>query len=393
MHTTQSRPVSHTLLLLLICLALQACDPVGKAQYQTFTDKQPGSTQEATKPGRKVFLTFLGFHGHESCFTDIRQALQKEDKEIVCTEASPQSPEEFSICCNCCGKLDGHIWEKGLSCCGINIDPEFHLGLGSVTQQARTAEKRLRQQGLIQQNDEIILLAQSQGVLVLMEFWRLYHKQYNIKGAVALAGPFGGAQIITSLSSRQKLQEAAQLAEADNKSTCCCLPTTTCLACCLPYCAAPAFHCCGYCCCKGLTDMTPGSALIRSLQTTLKEMAAAKLPFLNFTAQSPAPVDFQDLPYGPRGTKYLVGGGADVKTNQPKPSDNLIATHSQSLPIQWPQAKPQPLEADHGLFDVENSETGSYYPRIFCHPTALKETVDFCKHHFSSNVEASAKRK
>ena len=382
-----------------MCLVLQACgERRGKAQqYQTFVSQQPGSTQQPTTPGRKVFLTFLGFHGHESCFEDIREKLQKESKEIVCIEASPQSPDEFSVCGNCCGKLDGHIWEKGLSCCGISIDPKYHLGLGGVTQQAHTAERRLREQGLLKENDEVILFAQSQGCLVLMEFWRLFKKEYEkrnikIKGAVTLAGAFGGAEIIASLSSRQKLQEATQLAEVDSKNTCCYLPTTSWLACCLPYCAAPVFQCCGYCCCKGLTDMTPGSTLIQSIQTTtFKEMAAAKLHFLNFTTQCPAPAEFQGLSYGTKGTKYLIGGGVDVKTDQPKPSDNLIATHSQALPIQWLQAKEITLEADHGIFDVENSRTGSYYPRVFCHPTVLEKTVKFCREHFST--EASAKHK
>lgn len=391
---------------LFMCLALQACGT--SAIGYGAIEKQPTSTKSAPESGRKVLLTFLGLHGDQSCFTAIVETLQKQDKEFVHLEASPQSADELNCWGNCCGKVDGSVWETGLSCCGSEIiSSGTHLGLGDIERQAIAAEKRLREQKLLKEGDEIILLGQSQGGLVLMKFWEKFHKQYNIKGAVTLVSPFGGAELIASLSSREKIQTASRLAEADHKtastdpSTCCGCYTTSWLACCLPYCAAPAFQYCGYCCCKGVTDMTPGSTLTKSMAGIFEAMAKAGFPFLNITASCHAPEAYAGTAFGKKGMKYLISGKT-TEQNNPAEDDNLIATHSQKLPIKlWQQAKQIQVAADHGINSVKGiagnpdcfhaSDGNHYYYRSFGHPKVRQAIVAFCEKHCGSR-EAKSKR-
>ena len=61
--------------------------------------------EDSKKNSKKVVITFLGFHGHESCFAGVYKALQ--EKGFICIEASPQSPGDLSGCSHCCGKCDG----------------------------------------------------------------------------------------------------------------------------------------------------------------------------------------------------------------------------------------------------------------------------------------------
>ncbi|MEL6413133.1 MAG: hypothetical protein AAFQ08_03340 [Bacteroidota bacterium] len=99
--------------------------------------------------------------------------------------------------------------------------------------------------------------------------------------------------------------------------------------------------------------------------------------------------------------KYLISGKT-TEQNNPAEDDNLIATHSQKLPIKlWQQAKQIQVAADHGINSVKGiagnpdcfhaSDGNHYYYRSFGHPTVRQEIVAFCKEHCGSR-EAKSKR-
>jgi pimeloyl-ACP methyl ester carboxylesterase len=339
-------------ILLLLCLWGTSCSQHGGGLQMVGEEEKEASTSNAK---RKVVVTFLGMHGETSCFSRVNSALSQED--VTCIDASPQAAREHQ---GLCAKLDGYCMQTR----------NVHLGLGATRKQAEAAEERLRT--VLGKDDEVVLCAHSQGGLVAVSFWELFHERYNIKGIVTMAAPLQGAAMMEPLSSYSTMKAMAYEQP-------CCTPkgiAARLLACCVPGCVWPSFKLCGCCCCAGVADMEPGSSLLRSQEDVYEQMAAQKLPFLNLTASSPAPDCFASFPFGKQGTKDIIGGGRG------KESDNLLGTEKECLPIPlWHQAEEREIAADHGVANVPG------HPRIFSHRQAVNHVVAFCKKNMGQKEE------
>ena len=346
-------------LLLLLCCISTAC-LTHTTDLEVEADEQgilvvDDPTSE--RPPRRVLLTFLGFHGHENCFDNIRNALhdginrEGPIQGIECIEASPQTFKGHG-CCNVCQSLDACYMQS------FNV----HLGLGAITGQARAVASMLDNHG-ITDRDEIILLGHSQGGLIGIECWDQLREKYNIKGMVTMSTPLQGVSLISSLEDVDLIHQANLLTESED---CMCCSTY-----CFPYCIVPCFKKLGGCCCAGLTDMAPDSPLLRKhREEVYPKMNTQGVPFLAIQAQQFSAISAPSF----RRRRDLLLSGSHTMYN-----DGLIATECQIPPgDHWPQLQVVTLWANHGV------ETIRGYPRVFSHPSAQEAINRFC-HRFFSN--------
>jgi len=346
-------------LLLLLCCISTACFSHA-TDLEVEVDEQgilvvDDPTSE--RPPRRILLTFLGFHGHEDCFDNLRNALQdginqvRPVQGIECIEASPRTFREHGFC-NVCQSLDACYMQS------FNV----HLGLGAITRQAQAVSSILGSHG-ITDKDEIILLGHSQGGLRGIECWDQLHEEYNIKGIITMSTPLQGVSLISSLGDVEMMHQANLLTESED---CMCCSTY-----CFPYCIVPCFKKLGGYCCAGLTDMDPDSPLLRRhREEVYQRMNTEGVPFLAIRAQQ---FSANSSPSYRRRIDFLLSG-SDTMYN-----DSLIATRCQIPPGDgWPQLQVLNLWANHGLRVMRG------YPKVFNHSSAQEAINQFC-HRFFSN--------
>ena len=195
-------------ILLFLCLMSTNCSPsylapMGVNFSQEYaSEKTPCSIKTGTPKGtsRKIVLTFLGLYGNKNCFEALHERLQEQGFE--CIEASPQSPNKYSIRSNPYAKLDGFYRQKY----------DTYLGLGPITSQVRATPPcilRGKNGEVVEESDKIVLLGHSQGGLRAVEFWDKFHDQYNIQGIITLATPLQGVAMMKTLSSFKEMYAIA----------------------------------------------------------------------------------------------------------------------------------------------------------------------------------------
>ena len=320
---------------------------------QEVSDLQPQSEIGGRK--RKVCVAFSAFSGHENCYKLIGKALEALGFKFF--HASPTSPDSYSWS-EVHAKLDGYLRQN----C------KRHLGLGSIKGQVLAAnkalEEMLQKEGGHRSQYQLILLGHCEGGDAAVEFYKEFCEIYNIQGVITITAPLQGLPCTKTVGSPQMLQEA--LAYDEEKG-----PYSCCLAWALCCCLMPCLKLCSPCCCKAFADLTPNSSLLVQHQQIYQKMQEDKLPFLAIVAQCPAPEFFQSSLFGKQGTKHLLGGGANV------PSDNLIPTQSQVPPSVWQQLEIKEVKAEHGIFNIPE------HPRVFRHPEAIKAIEEFCTKLFT----------
>jgi len=316
-------------LILLANTALTSCCSAHKLQRALTTSMLDSKTRSAQhgKPdaaypypsgsGRKVVLIFSGLFGQPVSFQHVTEVLTK--RGFTCIAVAEQPFHGFSAH----EVLDD--W------CLARLGRR--LGLGAIASQAAHAQQRLRSQ--LRENDEVYLLAHSQGALVALLLWENWHTTHNFRAIAVMSAPLQGSLLVTSLSSPSLLRAA----QKHNRVTGARIAYINYL---LPYSITLFFEILGPFCCPGVMDMKPTSSTLSRLKGVYEKMRQAQVPFLTVVASCPTHPGLAATLFGEQGTGYLVGGGKNESY------DGAVTAASQYPPIAWEQLQQVTVTASHG---------------------------------------------
>ena len=297
--------------------------------------------QELKKP---VVITFLGFMGKKSCFSDIHNLFQNH-KNWRILEASPQDPNLYKWWKSPFAKIDAYSMKK----------KSLHLGLGTSKNQAASCFEELKDK--INSETPIILCGHSQGGLIALEFFKKYHSKLNIKGIVSITTPFYGVTIFGNLRKKKILKKILQKSDSFFERNF------------MPLIISKVYmnliSIFGKIFRLTTIDFFPSGSLKKKREKDFFYFEKIKLPFLNIVASCEDVISLKNH-ISKEDFSSLVNG--EIKKN-----DNILSVEDQCIKKVWEEAKQIEIYADHGMFNIKNIS------KIFNHPKALEEIYFFVK--------------